>query len=143
MPPREYAARRAGIGQLIRPGLETGKTGRDADLAAGAEWSSAFGLDPPTRAELLSRPLRDAIGIWLCLTCLECPEPRLVAMPCKLLARRHGGGVIIRDTLKRLRCSACGGRRVRVEATDDPAAGAHGGKPVTWKVAIAEPDPRS
>ncbi len=91
---------------------------------------------PPTATELLARSLGAALDVWLCLTCQECPVPRWVAMPCRLLAQRYGGGVTVAEAIGRLRCSECGGRRVSVEATDDPAAGAHGGKPGTWRVVL-------
>ncbi len=96
----------------------------------------------PTPDELLALTLQEADQlwelVWLCPTCLDCPNRPIVSAPCKLLARQCGGHTLIRDVLRRLKCRHCGGRRLRVEATDDVAAGSHGGKPGWWRITLRE-----
>ena len=96
----------------------------------------------PTRDELLAMTLRDAERIHLCLRpeCLSCDVPHRVWIPCRWLVavKRLNPALTVREVVARLRCSACGGTRVRVTATDDPAAGAHGGKAPTWRFVIRD-----
>ena len=99
-------------------------------------------MAPPSRDELLALTLGKGaeLGLSVRPECLSCDVPHRVWMPCKWLvrAKRQDPAQTIAAIVAKLRCSACGGTRVRVTATDDPAAGAHGGKPPTWRVTLRE-----
>jgi hypothetical protein len=81
-------------------------------------------VTPPTRATLLASPLRALVDLWLVP---ECPPGRLhrTKVPVRMMARTRPG-LLLGDYLHRMRCRDCGERPVRVEVTDDPAAGTHG-----------------
>jgi hypothetical protein len=63
-------------------------------------------------------------------------------MPLPLLIERHGGGLMLRDVLARLRCSKCGRRPHIMALVERPDHGTPGrsGAPEGWHIAL---DPQS
>jgi hypothetical protein len=69
---------------------------------------------------------------WLEVHC-SC---QIAYLPLPLMAKNHGGGLLLGDVLPRLRCSKCGGRpkfMALIERPEPPRAGA----PDTWRIELA------
>lgn len=91
-------------------------------------------LPPVARIVALALPIGERPAWWLQLRCEGCRSA--TDYPLKLLAERIGGDWQLAAILPRLRCHACRSRPVAVVLTDDPAAGAVGGKPATWRLPL-------
>jgi hypothetical protein len=51
---------------------------------------------------------------------------RIVHYPLSLMARKHGGDMLLTDVVPRLRCEVCGRPPAKVDLVDNPLAEAHG-----------------
>jgi hypothetical protein len=66
--------------------------------------------------------IADLDGWWLEITC-RC---KTVHYPLRLMAREHGGEVLLGDVVRRLRCKRCGKPPATVDLIDDPQVEARG-----------------
>ena len=73
-----------------------------------------------SREAFLRSPLSALPSYWLGL---QCGCGVVLHYPCKLLARRQGGDLLVGHALSRFRCKHCGRRPERVFITDDATGG--------------------
>ncbi len=87
----------------------------------------------PTKPPLfvLNAALPDLGDSWLEVHCCG----GVMYMPGRLLGR-GGPGARLRDVIARLRCRRCGSPPSAMALVDDPASGAAGGPPTTWRIPL-------
>jgi hypothetical protein len=89
----------------------------------------------PTREAFLAAAIGTLPGYWLAIRCEPCRLP--AKLPLLLLSRRIDPRTTVATVLPRLVCKRCGARPERVDAVDDPAAGAFGrGVDEEWRLQL-------
>jgi hypothetical protein len=76
----------------------------------------------PDRAAFLVSPIGALPGYWLAVECCAVPAK----VPLLWLSKQIDPRTTVAQVLPRLVCQRCGARAERVEAVDNPAAGAFG-----------------
>lgn len=89
--------------------------------------------------ELLGTELVALAGLWLEVRCSSCGVHTSYPLRLLLTQRPALGSRPLADVVARLRCRRCRAIPEHVGITDDPAAGARGGNPATWTVALVVP----
>lgn len=94
-------------------------------------------MDPPSRDVLLVTPIGELADWWIGVRCTDrCNRPAY--LPLRLMAARHGGRLLLRSVLQRLRCQVCATPPGKVWLTDHPIDdAAYGGVHATWSVPLA------
>ena len=60
---------------------------------------------------------------------------QIVYMPLPLMVKKHGGELLLRDALARLRCSKCGSRP-KIMALVERTEPGRGGAPNGWRIPL-------
>lgn len=102
-------------------------------------WQAAGGMGEVasrSRDELLESRIGELVECWIGVRCLaRCHHSAF--LPLKLLAAKHGGHVLLRSVIQRLRCQVCATPPGEAWLTDHPISdSAYGGVHATWAVGL-------